>query len=203
MRATEFLCAAALAASPALAQDEASPSTLVIAPATQKGYFGIGDDIGSMNPHQYRPNEFVTNAIMFEGLTQWDASSYGADGVLGTSDDFIVGSLAESWTSNIDAVRDSSTTDNYYIRFNLVQGTTFHDGEPWNADAAVVNFDHILGGSTKSWGGFHDWYGLASAIQSWRAVSEYEFEVSPACWGFVGHVGVGLTSNSYSLKDVG
>ena len=151
----------------------------MIAPSTQKGFFEVGDDVHTLNPHAYRPNEFVTNAIMFEALTEWDPTSPGADGVLGTHDDFVVGSLASSWTTNIDAVREGATTDDYYIEFNLEQGVTFHDGSPWNAEAAKVNFDHILGGATKSWGGFHDWYGLAFSMKSWEAVDEYTFRVSP------------------------
>uniref|UniRef100_A0A7S2CRM7 Solute-binding protein family 5 domain-containing protein n=1 Tax=Octactis speculum TaxID=3111310 RepID=A0A7S2CRM7_9STRA len=134
-----------------------------------------------MNPHAYRPNEFVSNAIMFEGLTAWDPTSAGADGISGTSDDFVVGALAESWTTNIDDVLEDSAVA-YTITFNLREGVTFHDGEDWDAAAAVLNFNHILGkadGDTvKSWGGFHDWYGLGFAIESWEAVSTYEFEVT-------------------------
>ena len=54
----------------------------------------------------------------------------------------------------------------------------WQDGESWDADAASVNFDHILGGKTRSRAGFHDWYGLGSAISSWKAVDKKTFEVT-------------------------
>jgi ABC-type transport system substrate-binding protein len=156
-------------------------TTLVIAPGTQTGWFKPGDDVGTMNPHGYRPNEFVTNAMIYEGLTTWDPKSLGVDGIRGTPDDFVVGSLAESWTTNIDAVLGNPTTK-YAITFNLRQGVTFHDGNKWNAEAAALNFDHIMGkapgDTTKSWGGFHDWYGLVGAMDDWEAIGEYKFKVN-------------------------
>ena len=49
---------------------------------------------------------------------------------------------------------------------------------PWNAEAAALNFDHIMGSSTKERAGFHDWYGLPAALASWEAVGEYEFKLT-------------------------
>ena len=152
-------------------------TTLVIAPSVQTGLFQIGDDIGAMNPHAYRPNEFVTNDWVFEGLTSWDPNSVGADGIAGTADDGVVGALAISWITNYDIVaRDANAP--YVITFMLRTDVRFHDGTAWNAEAAKLNFDHILGGATKSFAGFHDWYALPGALQSWAVVNTFTFQLT-------------------------
>ena len=102
--------------------------TLVITAGTQTGFFQTGADIGSMNPHDYRPNEFVTNDFIFEGLVAWDGEeTQGVDGVVGTDDDFVQPSLAISWLTNYDDVA-AGTTTKYEITFTLREGVTFHDG---------------------------------------------------------------------------
>ena len=143
----------------------------------QIGFFEIGDDVGPMNAHGYRPNEFVTNGWVFEGLTAWDSTSLGPDGRKGTSDDGVVGALAVSWTTNkAEVARDQSNA--YTIDFKLREGVTFHDGEQWDANAAAANFDNIMGGATKSFAGFHDWYGLPGAIKEWKAIDKYTFRLT-------------------------
>ena len=97
-------------------------STLSLVPSTQTGFFKRGSDVGPMNPHSYRPNEFVTNDFIFEGLVAWDPTSNGADGVAGTSDDGVVGKLAESWTV-------ADVAGKMEITFALKPNVAFHDGE--------------------------------------------------------------------------
>jgi hypothetical protein len=41
----------------------ASASELVVNVGLQRGSFLIGSDIGPLNPHDYRPNEFVTSDV--------------------------------------------------------------------------------------------------------------------------------------------
>ena len=41
----------------------ASASELVVNVGLQAGSFLIGKDIGPLNPHDYRPNEFVTSDV--------------------------------------------------------------------------------------------------------------------------------------------
>jgi peptide/nickel transport system substrate-binding protein len=53
----------------------------------------------------------------------------------------IVASLAEDWE-----VADDDVT----WTFNLREDVTFHDGEPFNAEAAVFNFDRIVDPETQS-----------------------------------------------------
>jgi nickel transport system substrate-binding protein len=142
---------------------------LIISPPTQTGYFRIGRDIGNMNPHVYSPNEFVTIDFVFEGLVAWDPTSSGRDGINGTEDDGVVGALAKSWTSNVDPYDTNGIPSNepFKITFKLRTDVIFHDGEKWDAEAAKINFDHILGGLNKSNADFHNWYGLPDAISSW------------------------------------
>ena len=141
-------------------------STLTIAPSMQVGFFQNGDDIGPVNPHHYRPNEFVVHDMIYEGLVAWDADSPGADGTMGTSDDFVVPSLASSWTTT-EAAHLADPAVPYSITFALQPNVVFHDGQPWNAAAAVANLNHIM-----AIPGFHDWYGLPSAIASWAAIDD-------------------------------
>lgn len=74
-------------------------------------------------------------------------------------------SLASSWTTNYDAVVAVPATK-YEITFTLQSGVKFHDGMDWNANAAKVNFDQIMGGDgalggPKALRGMHDWLGCA------------------------------------------
>ena len=53
----------------------AAETTLVVTPGLQVGFFKTGSDIGSLNPHDYRPNEFISNNFVFEGLTRLGMAS--------------------------------------------------------------------------------------------------------------------------------
>ena len=71
------------------AQTDAAETSLVISVGTQTGFFKTHTDIGPLNPHDYRPNEFVTSDFIFEGLVAWDGEHpKGQDGEAGTDDDF-------------------------------------------------------------------------------------------------------------------
>ena len=67
---------------------------------------------------------------MFEGLVT--LSPGGTD---------IEPALATEW---------SASDDGLAWTFTLQEGVTFHDGEPFNADAAKVNFDRMLDDATAS-----------------------------------------------------
>lgn len=75
----------------------------------------------------YEGIRFVGNQ-MFDGLTRFDLSD---PSVIPP----IVPALAESWTPNDDLTEWT---------FTLREGVTFHDGEPWDADAAMFNLDRML-----------------------------------------------------------
>ena len=74
------------------------------------------------------------------------------------------------WIVNSKFKRDQPIASLTYPRFD--------DGAAWNAAAAVVNFDHVMGGPKRYRAGFSDWYGLPAAIASWEALSELEFKVT-------------------------
>ena len=207
MRAS-FLGLSSLLLSTASAS-EASASELVVNVGLQRGSFLIGKDIGPLNPHDYRPNEFVTSDVrqstcskpqtqdprythepssltphafgaqfVYEGLTAWDGEhTEGLDGIAGTDDDFVDASLATSWTTNYAAHAAAPSTTKYEITFTLRSGVTFHDGEPWNAAAAKVNFDQIMGGTGEPGGpkalkGMHDWMGFTQQLDGWSVVDD-------------------------------
>ena len=141
-------------------------TTLVVTPSTQKGWFETGDDVGAMNPHAYRPNEFVSNDWVFEGLTAWDPKNSA------TESRGVIGALAESWIESVDP-----KSGVYKLKFKLRQGVLFHDGAEWDAKAASLNFDHIMGGKELKFQGFHDWHGLPGALKSWNAIDKFTFEL--------------------------
>ena len=106
----------ALVATPAWAY-----TTLTFTAQWQTGLFTTQNDVGTLNPHVYRPEEFTVNDLVYEGLTAWDATSPGADGVPGTADDFVVSSLATSWTDNKATVLADPSSP-YELVFTLKQG---------------------------------------------------------------------------------
>ena len=71
--------------------------------------------------------------------------------------------LAESW---------ELTPDGKEYVFHLRKGVTFHDGEPFNANAVKLNFDAILSNAER-----HLWMSLTKQIQRYEAVDEYTFKL--------------------------
>jgi peptide/nickel transport system substrate-binding protein len=69
---------------------------------------------------------------LYDGLTKWDLSQ-------GDTVPEIVPGLAESWE-----VADDKITWTFHLR----PGVTFHDGTPWDADAAIYNFDRFVNESS-------------------------------------------------------
>ena len=144
---------------------------------------GAGNDFGSINAHDYRPNEFAVQDMVYDGLTVWDNEMpLGLDGVRDTSDDFVAPSLATSWTDNLDELK-SDPAKKYTITFKLRSGVTFHDGTPWNAAACKANFDQIMGGTGEPGGtfglrGMHDWMGFTQSLDSYRVVDDMTFELT-------------------------
>jgi nickel transport system substrate-binding protein len=112
-----------------------------------------------MDPHTYRPNEFWASNWVYEGLV-----AYGANGVIEPS-------LAISWT-----ISDKTGGGQEY-RFELRQNVLFHDGSAWNCNAAKLNFDHVLAGTTNP-NGPHRWYDLPRKITAWTCASAYELVVT-------------------------
>lgn len=84
-------------------------------------------DTGLAQGQGYEGLRFVGNQL-YDGLTRFDLTQ-------GTSVPQIVPDLAESWTANSDLTEWT---------FKLRPGVTFHDGTPWNADAAIFNLERYI-----------------------------------------------------------
>ncbi|MCW0216583.1 MAG: ABC transporter substrate-binding protein [Pseudonocardia sp.] len=84
-------------------------------------------DTGLAQGQGYEGLRFVANQL-FDGLTRFDLTK-------GDQIPKIVPDLAESWEPNADL---TSWT------FKLRPNVTFHDGTPWNADAAIFNLERYI-----------------------------------------------------------
>jgi ABC-type transport system substrate-binding protein len=130
-------------------------TTVRISPGAQTGVF---QSVGRLDPHTYRPNEFFANNWVYEGLV-----SYGEYGQ-------ILPALAQSYK-----IEPHSNGGQKYT-FSLRTGVTFHDGTPWNCEAAKINFDHVLADPLLS-ADYHGWYGLPQQISEWSCEDSATFVV--------------------------
>lgn len=111
----------------------------------------IGAEPPSLDPHaleQRIPQTITWN--IYEGLV--DRNHQG----------MIVPGLAESW------MRIDSKT----VRFKLRSGVKFHNGEPFNADAAVFSINRIIDPNTKS-----QWIGVVNTIIGAKKVDNLTVDV--------------------------
>ncbi|MBS7696137.1 MULTISPECIES: nickel ABC transporter substrate-binding protein [unclassified Chelatococcus] len=108
--------------------------------------FSWPQNVGPLNPHLYSPNQMFAQAMVYEPLVR-----YQADGK-------VVPWLAQSW----DVSEDGRT-----YTFKLRPGVKFSNGEPFNAEAAVANFDAILANRER-----HAWLELANQIVKAEAIDE-------------------------------
>lgn len=100
----------------------------------------VSENIGSMNPQGYQGNAMFAQNSIYDGLVRVD------------KDGNIVPSLALSWKVSVDGLR---------YEFVLRDGVRFSNGEIFNADAVLINFQSILKNRAR-----HSWSGLAMAILS-------------------------------------
>ena len=91
---------------------------------------GMARDTGPLDPHIYGYQNFVPLTMVYESLVV-----YHADGSIGPG-------LAESWDVSDDGL---------VWTFNLRQDVTFHDGTPFNAEAAKWNLERWVGTDRHSW----------------------------------------------------
>lgn len=116
------------------------------------GVGGLFTTVGPLNPHQYYPNALWAQDWIYEGLV-----SYGQGGE-------IVPALATSWAKE-------PLGDGERYTFSLRQGVEFHDGTPWNCDAAKLNLDHVLSDIVKQ---RHSWFGAVQYLTSWTCNGDFE-----------------------------
>lgn len=114
--------------------------------------FSMTGDIGDLNPHTYFPNEFFSQAMVYESLVY-----YGKGGEIQPW-------LAESW--------DISKDGKEYV-FHLRKDVEFSDGSKFNAAIIKKNFDTILDNRKQ-----HEWVELINQIKNTEAVDEYTFKLT-------------------------
>jgi nickel transport system substrate-binding protein len=119
-------------------------------------------DVQFLNPHAYGPNEIATQNWVYDGLV-----SYGDGGA-------IVPALATSWAT-APAADPPGGID---LTFTLRRGVTFHDGTPWDANAAVVNLDNVFSPALAAT--YHSWYSLPTLAVRWRAADAFTLVVTLA-----------------------
>lgn len=117
-------------------------TTVTVAP----GSGGLFRTVGSLNPHQYSPNQLFVNDWIYEGLVR-----YGEDGQ-------ILPALAASWTI------EDFPSGGQRFSFKLREGVLFHDGSAWNCSVAKLNLDHILIEPIRQ---RHLWLATPVVIESW------------------------------------
>ncbi|MEM6487193.1 MAG: ABC transporter substrate-binding protein [Pseudomonadota bacterium] len=163
---------AAVLARRSLLAGAASVALALLAPAPQALAdentltIGIEADLARLDPHISTTwNTFKALLHIYEGFVAEDLL------VTGVSTPPIVPSLAESWE-----ISDDKTT----YTFTLRQGVTFHDGEPWNAEAAKFNLDRMTNPDFE----FHQpgavgmlqW--VWGDLESYEVVDEYTFRIT-------------------------
>jgi len=153
------LATTAIAVSGALSERSlaAGDQTLIVA---------IEAEPSQLDPHISGSwNTFRIIFHMFEGLVAQDL----------TRDDLpqppIVPALAEDWTISDDGL---------VYTFTLRKGVTFHDGTPWDAAAAVFNFDRMMNEESPHYNSIAGpklrW--VLGDVESYRAVDDYTFEIT-------------------------
>lgn len=111
--------------------------------------YATAKDINDMNPHLY------TGSIPAQGMVYESLVENTKDGIKPL--------LAESW--------DISPDDKTYT-FHLRKGVTFHDGEPFNAEAVKKNIEAVQSNASK-----HSWIKLSTKILSVNAVDEHTVQL--------------------------
>jgi peptide/nickel transport system substrate-binding protein len=121
---------------------------------------------GRLDPHTHALwLTFREVYLIFESFTQQDLSVANVDIPP------IKPALAESW---------EISDDKKVYTFRLRQGVKFHDGTPWNAEAAKFNFDRVLKKDFQYFSelahGFNTWW--HQDIDSYEVVDEFTFRIT-------------------------
>ncbi|WP_394984881.1 nickel ABC transporter substrate-binding protein [uncultured Helicobacter sp.] len=111
----------------------------------------ISQNVGALNPQGYNTNAMFAQNMLYEGLVRLDKN-----GVL-------IPSLATSW---------EVSSDGKVYGFVLREGVRFSNGEVFNADAVVLNFESILKNRVR-----HSWCGLIHALDSVKKIDDFHIEL--------------------------
>lgn len=124
--------------------EEAKPA------AVQELVIGEGEDMGGYDPMS-NMNPFTMRALIFDTLIKLD---YDYTKTAGLATDWNMSEDGKTWT------------------FQLREGVKFHDGEPWNAEAAKFNWEERIAASKDATAGF------LAQIDSMETPDEYTFVVN-------------------------
>lgn len=113
--------------------------------SAQELVYATAKDINDMNPHLY-PGSMPAQGMVYESLVE-----HTKEGIKPL--------LAESW--------DISEDGKEYT-FRLRRDVTFHDGEPFNAEAVKKNIEAVQSNAGK-----HSWIKLSTKLLSCDIVDEY------------------------------
>ncbi|OIU68608.1 staphylopine-dependent metal ABC transporter substrate-binding lipoprotein [Rossellomorea aquimaris] len=111
--------------------------------------YATAKDINDMNPHLYA-GSMPAQGKVFESLVE-------------NTEDGIKPLLAKSW--------EISGGGKVYT-FHLREGVTFHDGEPFNAEAVKKNIEAVQRNKEK-----HSWIKLSAKIENVHAIDEYKVKM--------------------------
>ncbi|NGZ77095.1 nickel ABC transporter, nickel/metallophore periplasmic binding protein [Saccharibacillus sp. VR-M41] len=111
--------------------------------------YASAKDINDMNPHLYT-GSMPAQGIVYESLVE-------------NTEEGIKPLLAESW--------DVSEDGKVYT-FHLRKGVTFHDGEPFNAEAVKKNIDAVQSNAEK-----HAWIKLSTKIKETKVIDDSTFRL--------------------------
>ncbi|MHA6480458.1 staphylopine-dependent metal ABC transporter substrate-binding lipoprotein [Paenibacillus sp. strain BS8-2] len=123
--------------------DEGKEQTKEIVYATAK-------DINDMNPHLY-PGSMPVQGMIYESLVE-------------NTSEGIKPLLAESW--------DISEDGKVYT-FHLRKNVTFHDGEPFNAEAVKANIEAVMSNAVK-----HSWIKLTTMLDKVAVIDEHTVQLT-------------------------
>ncbi|MFS0726928.1 staphylopine-dependent metal ABC transporter substrate-binding lipoprotein [Paenibacillus sp. 1P07SE] len=112
--------------------------------------YAVAKDTNDMNPHLY-PGSMPAQGMVYESLVE-----NTADGIKPL--------LAESW--------DISEDGKIYT-FHLRQDVTFHDGEPFNAEAVKLNIEAVQRNAEK-----HTWIKLSTQLEDIVVVDEFTLQLT-------------------------
>ena len=128
--------------------------------------FAVESDFSRLDPHASRTwNTFKVIRHIFETFVEEDLTKGGS------ATPEIVPALAESW--------DVSADGKSYT-FHLRKNVTFHDGTPWNAEAAKFNMDRMTNKSFEFFQplspGLMGW--MWQDLDSYEVVDEFTFKIN-------------------------
>lgn len=112
----------------------------------------VSSNIGVMNPQGYQGNAMFAQNSIYEGLVSVDKQGR------------IIPHLATSWQISKDGLS---------YTFILRKGVRFSNGEMFNADAVLINFESIFKNKVR-----HSWSGLVGHIESIKKLDDYSIKLT-------------------------